>query len=691
MTFRRLPAAAAFLLVASPALSPAWAQLGPVPLGSLSVQPNGATVARPLTGKLSDQLSVLDFGAACDGVTDDSAAVAAAAASGRHVAIPDGRACNAPAAAQPLTPFGTFTGPGKVVDSSGTPRGPKASGVTVNPNPGSWNAAASQNDSCTASFQCWGKWDYGHVFDAEEFFVADTNGGHTLGQPAHGYQYMPGAIPHQAFFTNSSGWNQSTSANDGRTGAVYSRIVAQQNGQGDMILNEGELLCTGVPTGAGGAATTDWLANPGCSWEAGDITALAPNQYLQHSEWHLGDGGNDVAAVGRTMGYSRSMSFAALGTFQGSTTAGSTFIRVPNGTLAKLAVGQVVAGAGIPAGAAITSLNSQYNVVILTAAATATASNMQFNVLFTGSTTAGSTSLAASSTTGLAAGQTIAGPGIPAGTTVTAIGGTTLTLSNAATATASNAAFSFSQDENNHWVNDFITCNGSVPCDAAYEVMGKWRIGLDFTEIATTIDAAVAMQAGQKVYLNGHWGDGEGNPGKTHLGTDWLTYDAGSSTIQMADRGSPVLELSNPPNAADFLEITGAPAGGYIALNSVGSDSAIGLLMQDKGGSGLIGISNGALVTKQVAPGNASGYLQLSPGTAGQPYSMQVLNGTATDLNLAGASGGAVHPQGVFRIDMATPASSTAPCAAGQTTFDANYQYDCVAANTWKRAALSSW
>ncbi len=687
MIFRRLPAAAALLLTALPA----WAQLGPVPLGGLSVQPTGATVARPLTAKLSDQLSVLDFGAACDGVSDDSAAVAAAAASGRHVAIPDGRVCNAPTAALPLAPFGTFIGPGKVMDSTGTPRGPMASGVTANPNPASWNAATNQNDPCTASFQCWGKWNYAHVFGAEEFFIADGNGGHTLGQPAHGYQYMPGAIPHQAFFNNSSGWNQSATTNDGRTGAAYNRIVAQQNGQGDMILNEGELLCAGVPTAAGGAATTDWLANPGCSWEAGDVTALAPNQYLQHSEWHFGDGGNDVAAVGRTMGYSRNTSFAAIGSFQGSTTAGSTVVAVPVGTLAKLVAGQSVAGAGIPAGATIASLNSQYSAVILSAAASATASNIPLRLTFTGSTTAGSASLAASSVTGLAAGQTVTGPGIPAGVTITALSGTTLTLSNAATATASGAVFSYVQDSNNHWVNDFVTCNGSVACDAAYEVMGKWRIGLDFTEIATSIDAAVAMQAGQKIYFNGAWGDGEGNPGKTHLGADWLTYDAGSSTIQFADRGSPVLELSNPANAADFLEITGAPSGGYIAMNSVGSDSAIGLLMQDKGGSGLIGISNGALVTKQVAPANASGYLQLSPGTAGQPYSVQVLNAAATDLNLAGAAGGAVHPQGAFRIDMATPASSSAPCTAGQTTFDANYQYDCVAANTWKRAALSSW
>ncbi len=38
-----------------------------------------------------------------------------------------------------------------------------------------------------------------------------------------------------------------------------------------------------------------------------------------------------------------------------------------------------------------------------------------------------------------------------------------------------------------------------------------------------------------------------------------------------------------------------------------------------------------------------------------------------------------------------TPASSTAPCSVGQHAWDANYEYRCVQANVWKRAALSTW
>ena len=38
-----------------------------------------------------------------------------------------------------------------------------------------------------------------------------------------------------------------------------------------------------------------------------------------------------------------------------------------------------------------------------------------------------------------------------------------------------------------------------------------------------------------------------------------------------------------------------------------------------------------------------------------------------------------------------TPANSNASGQAGQMAWDTNYIYVCVAANTWKRANLSTW
>jgi hypothetical protein len=40
---------------------------------------------------------------------------------------------------------------------------------------------------------------------------------------------------------------------------------------------------------------------------------------------------------------------------------------------------------------------------------------------------------------------------------------------------------------------------------------------------------------------------------------------------------------------------------------------------------------------------------------------------------------------------VAAPATSSSSCAIGNWSYDANYIYVCVAANTWRRSALSSW
>ena len=63
------------------------------------------------------------------------------------------------------------------------------------------------------------------------------------------------------------------------------------------------------------------------------------------------------------------------------------------------------------------------------------------NISITGDTTSGSTSVTSvSSTAGVTVGMPITGAGIPAGTTVAAVGVGTLTLSQAATATATGVA-----------------------------------------------------------------------------------------------------------------------------------------------------------------------------------------------------------------------------------------------------------
>jgi hypothetical protein len=44
-----------------------------------------------------------------------------------------------------------------------------------------------------------------------------------------------------------------------------------------------------------------------------------------------------------------------------------------------------------------------------------------------------------------------------------------------------------------------------------------------------------------------------------------------------------------------------------------------------------------------------------------------------------------------FPIPNKTPASATAAGTQGEVCWDTNYIYVCVATNTWKRTAISTW
>ncbi len=300
------------------AILPANAQLGAIPLASQAVQPPGATAARPLGQKLSDQLAIQDFGAVCDGTTDDSAAVVAAGQSGRRIIVPNGVTCNAPSVAQ-ATMQGVFIGGGQIRGSDGNPRAPQTAAVRVAPNPAAWNQATSQQDNCSAGFPCWGRFDYSHTLSAEEYHIS---GAATLGQPVHNYEGMPGVNAHTMLIDNSSGWNQSHNSNDGRTGASAYAVVLQNNGAGDFGVYGAQLLCNGqVGPGDGNTTAgpngiingyTDWLAVPNCGFEGGNLTAISPGQYLQVGEFHVNDNGNDVSAIGQVVGYNRTATTAKI-------------------------------------------------------------------------------------------------------------------------------------------------------------------------------------------------------------------------------------------------------------------------------------------------------------------------------------------------------------------------------------------
>lgn len=111
-----------------------------------------------------------------------------------------------------------------------------------------------------------------------------------------------------------------------------------------------------------------------------------------------------------------------------------------------LAVGQTVAGAGIPPGTVISGISA---TLTLSNQATATQTGLTLPVIpgsisFTGTLNGTTTISPLSSTAGLAAGQSLSGTGIAAGTTITAVGVNSLTISPKATLSQSNVSLSAS-------------------------------------------------------------------------------------------------------------------------------------------------------------------------------------------------------------------------------------------------------
>jgi hypothetical protein len=144
------------------------------------------------------------------------------------------------------------------------------------------------------------------VLRTAEVFIS---GADTLGRPATGYRYTPGATAFYTYLHNTSGWNQATAGNDGRTGATAFRTRVVNAGQGDLMAYNFSAFVTGTRPGA-----TSFLANPAVGGFAGDLTAGTDGVYLNPYETIASDAGHDVSHVGIVINSERSNGTGALGT-----------------------------------------------------------------------------------------------------------------------------------------------------------------------------------------------------------------------------------------------------------------------------------------------------------------------------------------------------------------------------------------
>ena len=256
----------------------------------------GAQV-RSVQSKLRDVVSVKDFGAVGDGVTDDTAAVNNYNASSGLKLTPNG-IYNASSIAS-VSLDGPFFGVGQIKDSSANKRAPNFSAIKFVPD------AFGNSSSVETAFNG----DLSKCLFPTEYRVT---GASTLTQPSSGYVYVPEASPYYTYFYNASGWNQSTNGNSGRTGATAFRTLVYQAGQGDCVAYNASGFVTGQKAGA-----TSFLANPAAVLFNGDMTAGQNGVYLNPRELALNDNGFDVACVGDVINLDRTVSTGNLNVWWG--------------------------------------------------------------------------------------------------------------------------------------------------------------------------------------------------------------------------------------------------------------------------------------------------------------------------------------------------------------------------------------
>jgi hypothetical protein len=112
------------------------------------------------------------------------------------------------------------------------------------------------------------------------------------------------------YLYNTSGHNQSTSGNGGRTGIVAQRTQLYHSGQGDLAAYNFAAFCDSTRSGS-----THFLANPAIVGVNGDMTAGADGIYFNPWETYLDDAGYDVAAVGAVYNLDRNDATGAKSAF----------------------------------------------------------------------------------------------------------------------------------------------------------------------------------------------------------------------------------------------------------------------------------------------------------------------------------------------------------------------------------------
>lgn len=135
----------------------------------------------------------------------------------------------------------------------------------------------------------------------------NISGTATLGQPTTGYLMHPETSPFYTYVGNTSGWNQNTADNNGRTGTSVHWTKIDNYGQGDL----GAYFVSGIVAGSKPGAT-HWLAGSAIGAFGCDLYAAVNGAYLNPMEIDCTDFGFDASAIGAVFNLNRTNSTSAL-------------------------------------------------------------------------------------------------------------------------------------------------------------------------------------------------------------------------------------------------------------------------------------------------------------------------------------------------------------------------------------------
>jgi hypothetical protein len=266
---------------------------------------------------------------------------------------------------------------------------------------------------------------------------------------------------------------------------------------------------------------------------------------------------------------------------------------------AGLAVGQVVAGLGVPSGTTITHVNSGNSSLSLSKSLEPAAASTTINVVansftVTGNVTSGSTTVSnLSSTSGLYAGMMVSGSGIPDGTYISCLlaqgCSSTATLSNAATATVTADTLFITP-----WtkVGTMVIGNSAA---------GNINNGIDFTGDLTAGSTAIANVA-SAAYLS-DIGVSAGAPLAGYgvaPGTTVSAIAANGITMSQAAVASVTTQsLIVQPAALIVSPFTGTVTAGSKAVTSLSSSAGLSTNMLIEG----VGLATGLSITSVSSTG----------------------------------------------------------------------------------------